>query len=63
MRAFPKGSTSTWHNQDLNPGPPDLKAKCLPLDHDATKVESNDTLVLTDPLTHEAFVKGLFPLQ
>ena len=36
LRAFPKDSTSTWHNQDSNPGPPDPEAKCLPLDHNAT---------------------------
>ena len=36
-RAFPKDSTSTWNNQDSNPGLPDLKANCLSLDHDATK--------------------------
>ena len=33
QKAFPKDSTSTWHNQDSNPGPSDPAAKCLPLDH------------------------------
>ena len=42
-RAFPKDSTSTWHNQDSNPGPPDPKAKCLPLDHDATRFVGSPT--------------------
>ena len=36
QRDFPKDSTSTWPNQDSNPEPPDPKAKCLLLDHDAT---------------------------
>ena len=37
LRAFLRDSTSTWHNQDSNPGPSDPEARCLPLDQNAIK--------------------------
>ena len=66
QRAFPKDSTSTWHNQDSNPGPPDSEVKCLPLDHNATFI---NFLVITlactfiyqifDSYEHETFAQDI----
>ena len=52
QRAFPKDSTSTWHNQDLNLGPPD------PKDYDATLQQIPMTVLGLRPELNSAHLKS-----